>query len=129
MSEKSPAEVGFNTVVIRSWMVEGSGDNGATPRWLSSYSIHGAPPVAMKGEGLHSQNAVVLNAMEAARRIIHAEEWRLDFEWTFYDAAPGKFETAWVIQRAAKLLVTDSDRDPIEVAKEEMAKHAQYQSE
>ena len=128
MSEKSPAEVGFDSVVIRTWMVEGSGEGGANPRWLSSYALRGTPAVDMRGPGVESQEAAMLAALDAVRAIVHADEWRRVFEWTIYDAVGEKADTSWVYARGAELQPANGHREAAEVAREEIAKRSHHDS-
>lgn len=77
----------------------------------------------MRGQGLESEGAVVLAALDAARAVIQADEWRCVFEGSIYDAAQPILAPRGPTSVGGELQRTNGHRDAAEVAKEEMAKH------
>lgn len=77
MTNKLLIETVFDTVVIKTWMIPGPGDDVDNPRWLSSYAIQGAPAVQMRGEGVDCQEEAALQALNAVQGILKAQIERM----------------------------------------------------
>jgi hypothetical protein len=73
MSKKVSNETVYDAVVIRAWMIPGPGDDVDNPRWLSSYSVGGAPPVTMRGDGDLSHEEAALQAVNAVQSYLAAQ--------------------------------------------------------
>ena len=128
MSKSELSQAVYNTVVIRTWMVPGPGGDESNPRVLSSYSIHGAPPVEMTGDGMESQEGAALAAINVVQRFLHEREWKRIFEDTVVALSEGKVDHYLAGHWANEGSAGQGARDPAEAARERLEQWRQSSS-
>ncbi|MDO8370806.1 MAG: hypothetical protein Q7K57_17985 [Burkholderiaceae bacterium] len=120
MSTTALSQTVYNTVVIRTWMVPGPGGDVSNPRVLSSYSIHGAPPVVMTGDGMETQEGAALAAINVVQRFLHEREWKRIFEDTVVEESEGKVDHYLAAHWANEGRAGQGDQEPAAAAREKL---------